>query len=221
MIVIVFDTETTGLPAATGRGGMPNPLNPDRLVDYRDARMVELAYKVYQDSTLVKSVSCFVNDSETVARLDSDSAADARRIHGITAEMCRRHGASLRFVMGLFLKDASRAHVLVGHNLDFDLNVVTAEIMFLRRAGCDFNFQDVAMLRSKEHFCTMKRGYEVFELPRYPKLDALYREVTKTETARNGNGGKKQHRALVDVTKTAMCYFGCVAVTAAKKARTT
>ena len=54
-------------------------------------------------------------------------------IHGITTERALKEGIDLSIVLDLFDNDLKQADIIVGHNIDFDIKVVRAEMYRLNR----------------------------------------------------------------------------------------
>lgn len=55
----------------------------------------------------------------------------AQQVHGISTERAPAEGHDLLKVLELFRQDTNRARLLVGHNIEFDVNIIGAE--FIRK----------------------------------------------------------------------------------------
>ncbi len=113
--VVIFDTETTGLPKTRGR-------------PYNDLdnwpRIVEIAWQIF-GKTEIKSYLIRPNGFTI--------PAEASAIHGITTEQASGEGVDIKEALTLFLADVRACGTIVAHNLKgFDLPVVRAEML---RAG--------------------------------------------------------------------------------------
>ena len=191
MRILIFDTETTGLPtfdySKNPKFGEFYP--PNLLEYYNSARLVELAYIIYDSG---------VNDNEEVKVKTYESLVIPHfeitnsDIHGITTEQAKTNGKDLTVVLNDFYNDLKTVDVIVGHNVKFDINIVASE--------CSRNnlLHIYNLLLSIKNKCTLNmsrqkygRGYKLLEL--YPKL-------TKKEWVQS-------HRALDDSEKCAEVYF--------------
>ena len=114
MRVLVFDTETTGLPPMT-----PNRkfINPEEFRYYDGCRIIEIAYKIFDHETKTELVS--------FKSLVYHEGVDIKNshIHGITNEMVKSADAiSIHEMLTGLLGDLERHKVqrFVAHNQDFD-----------------------------------------------------------------------------------------------------
>jgi DNA polymerase-3 subunit alpha len=196
---LVFDVETTGLPVRESMyRRFPDPKN---YTAYNHARVVELAYKIFDENQmLVKAVSVLVKPEHFVIE-NSD-------IHGISHTTADRYGTRIEFVIANFLIDVEQCDTIVSHNMEFDLNIILAEIWRLvmsdspdRRVS--FNYLDVQTLANAKQICTMKTAQKQLNLTKYPKLVDLYHTLCASERGT----WKQTHRALDDVDKCAQCHF--------------
>ncbi len=148
-MIVYLDTETTGL---------------------RPGNICQLTY-VMQDSASVTAKNFF---------FEVDSVEySAYMVHGFSVERLRELSNGKRFVdhMKEISRDLSNAHVIVAHNVQFDLMFLSAEF-----ANCDAEFC------VNEAYCTMKKMTPVCKLPRskgvgykYPKLTELCSKFGVTE----------------------------------------
>ena len=184
---LVFDTETTGLPPykKLERGKMV--ATPEKYLKHWDeCRMVEIAWLLYDNETLVKKESYVIQpDNYTVPE-------SASRIHGITTEVAARDGRPIHEILPLFLQDLSLTETIVAHNMEFDYNVLLSELL---RAGLD-----TTSLTSKNKICTMKDFLDNPVTDRWPRLTHLYKKHT-------GKEFNQEHRALGDATACAEIYL--------------
>jgi len=171
----------------------PDPLK--KWKEYDSARLVELAYKVYDDDQkLVQAMSVLVKSDVDIANA---------HIHGITNEMAQTFGQRIEIVLTNFLCALHNVDLVVCHNAEFDVNIILAE---MSRASVDthsVNYLDIEALLSKPTKCTMKWACEKLHLQKYPKLVDLYNDLCGSRTSK----WSQAHRALDDVDKCAQCYF--------------
>ena len=108
MKVLVFDTETTGLPAS-------------RNLSLRDVdkwpHIIQLSYILY-DTELNKTCSC-VDDIITLAD-DVHISAKSIKMHGITRSMSIRKGIQIADALHNFNNVLQEADWVIAHNISFD-----------------------------------------------------------------------------------------------------
>lgn len=125
---------------------------------------------------------------------------EVSKIHGITQEYAVNNGLFLRSILAAFLADASYADVIIGHNIEFDMKVISAELYreFYKNP-----------IEDKPTICTMKSGTDFCKLInphygaggyKYPKLAELYQKLFDRPMG-------EAHTALKDISNTAECYF--------------
>lgn len=180
MKYLFFDTETNGLPQSH-----PDPLQ-------RFPRMLQLAWILKEDDKEPVEKSFFIV-------VDFDIKADAVAVHGIDREKLDAEGVPLQDVLNDFYKDLESADIIIGHNVNFDRQVVAYE--FMRNAMT--NAAD--LMSKKKMFCTMKTTTTFCNIPglygpKFPKLQELYKTLFKKEF-QNG------HNALHDIRATMECFF--------------
>jgi DNA polymerase III epsilon subunit-like protein len=172
---------------------------PRKFELYNDARIVELAYKIYdENNALVKAISVLIKPEFEIKNTE---------IHGITNKMANDFGTRIDIALAHFIIDVDNVDLLVSHNMEFDKYIVLSEMWRIVSVGDNvhnINYLDIATLLHKNTMCTMKTGQEKLNYTKYPKLVDLYRTLC-------GNVHWKQdHRALDDVDKCAQCYFKLV-----------
>ena len=115
---IIFDTETTGLPK-NYNASITNSENWNRCV--------QLAWQIHNIKGELIDVKNFI------IKPDGYSIPyNASQVHGITTDRAKKQGMPLDYVLNEFNKDLEKYNFLVGHNVNFDINIVAAEF---HRAG--------------------------------------------------------------------------------------
>ena len=160
MKILVFDTETTGLPNDYSLTAYQSPNNWPHIVS------ISWAVIDSTTNTVVKSHSYIVRPDKW------SIPVEASNIHGITQAQALNFGLPLRVVMEAF--NGEQCDVMVAHNMKFDLNVVINAILW------DLNIPFKGFPKPK--FCTMEIGRLMCKLPgrygfKYPKLSELYTHV--------------------------------------------
>ena len=115
MRVLVFDTETTGLPKKRNQS----------LFNTEDwPYIVQISLVVYDvaDSSIVS-----INDN--IIRLPDNITVpeDSTKIHGITNEIMLEKGENIKKILKMFLMDCANSNLIVAHNIQFDENVIAVE----------------------------------------------------------------------------------------------
>jgi DNA polymerase III epsilon subunit-like protein len=185
MLVLCFDTETTGLPP---KGAFPSKVGADY------PYIVQLSFVVYDTETnsVVQEENHLV---KVPVKVDGSQAA---AIHKITDHALKTKGVEFAYVYYLFQAAAARADLVVGHNLEFDLNMMRAQC-----ARHNFPF-----CVDKDVFCTMKSTIDLCAIRRqnsrgaynkYPSLLELYRFLFKEDPT-------ELHNAIVDVYACLRCF---------------
>lgn len=186
--VVVFDTETTGLPQ-----GRVRPT--ERLAAWDGCRMVQIAWAVYQPMEPMRQGAGAFVIRPAGAFVVPEAAA---RIHGITTERAEREGQPVRQVLLRFLEALRGAGTLVAHNLAFDEGVVESELV---RAGMGPGTQEWRVWESvPRRVCTMRRG--TAPGGRWPRLAALYEQCFG-----EAPDPSTLHRADVDTELCARIFF--------------
>ena len=183
--VLFFDTETTGTPRS----------NIAPVTDsYNWPRLVQLAWIMTdKDGKVLK------RQSHIIIPENFYISDDAVKVHHITTERALQEGQLLHVVLDEFLSDLELAEQVVGHNIDFDMHIVGAE---LYRMNLDYN-----LLMNKPSTCTMKLSTNYCAIPKknsdaykWPSLPELYRKLFNRDFA-------DAHDALADITATKECFF--------------
>lgn len=109
-MILVFDTETTGkanfyLPAAD-----PSQPHPVQI----GAILVDSNYEIRGEMNMIVKPSGWTIPES------------ASSIHGITQEIAEQYGLPKCTVLNVFCELASKASIIVAHNLDFDYLVMQA-----------------------------------------------------------------------------------------------
>ena len=114
---LIFDTETTGLPA-----------NWDAPLSDSDnwPRCVQIAWQLHASDGRMISHDDFI-----VIPDGFDIPFESEKVHGISTNLATRDGVAIQQVVESFIKVVDKAEFLVGHNLKFDLNIMGAELLRL------------------------------------------------------------------------------------------
>jgi len=108
--LLIFDTETTGLPRDKT---MPANLAAENWPD-----LVSLSWKVYTDGV------CTSTNSYLILPQGWEIPLEATKIHGISHEKACSDGVRLSTALDAFCKDVATCSVVMAHNLSFDKQVI-------------------------------------------------------------------------------------------------
>jgi len=207
MRVLVFDTETTGLPQS-------RIISPDTLQLW--PHIVQFSYVIYDTDTndIVVSMDNIIKVEDNV--VISEGSIE---LHGITKEISQNKGCKISKTLNIFLKYLKSANVLVGHNIEFDIKMVKVELLRLI-------YSDMSDEKSRKYknylydlsnfenvFCTMKSSIELCsiktldkfgkEYNKYPKLIELHQKLFNTSP-------NNLHNSFNDILITLRCYIKLV-----------
>lgn len=185
MSKIIFDTETTGLPA---KKGWDLYYPPKQLEKYNNSRLVQLGYIVLDNTnTVVKRKSFLVKpDNFTI---------NNSYIHGITTEEALQNGINIKKGLEEFENDLKKSNTLIAHNMLFDYHILLSECHRYSLNSL------IELIREKEHYCTMKQGQTFMNQWKSPKLTELFSHLYPNET------WNQKHDALDDCDKCLKCYL--------------
>tara|TARA_B100002051_G_scaffold143501_1_gene136064 strand:- start:2159 stop:2845 length:687 start_codon:yes stop_codon:yes gene_type:complete len=193
MRIIVFDTETTGLPTKRHAPASDTLSWP---------HIVQISWIVYDAGTakIQRAEDHLVKLPEGVVIPEA-----ASKVHGITASQLARKGVDAQVALEAFIKDLRAAERYVAHNLGFDQAVIQASC---HRLGISPPFNKDTCRASP--YCTAKEGVIETQLwaerksgsrfLRYPKLWELHQTLFQSNA-------QNLHDALADVLVCLRCYL--------------
>ena len=183
---LFFDTETTGVPR-NYKAPMQDTANWPRLVQLAWLLVNERGIELKRKSVIIRP------DGFTIPE-------EAVQVHGITTERAREEGLPLRNVLDEFMQDLELAEEVVGHNIDFDIHIVGAELCRLGLSTHKIsNKPTTCTMKSFTNFCAIpsNNGYGGYK---WPTLEELYYKVF-------GRTMENAHDALADILATKECFF--------------
>lgn len=163
MKLLIFDTETTGLPKA--RASAETRAN-------NWPHIVSISWVILDSETnkLIKERNYYIKPNGWAIPEESTN------IHGITEEIARQKGSDLYDVMSEFIQE--KCDAWVAHNLEFDINVIVNAVLW------DLKLQFPPVPQRK--LCTMLLSKSICKLPgmyknsyKSPKLKELYYHAFK------------------------------------------
>ena len=190
MKILVFDTETTGLPEK----------NAEIIATHKWPYIVQISYILYDtDKNIV------LNYVDQIIKLPKKViiSEESENIHKISNEMSRSKGADIKKELNKFNNIISKADIIVGHNILFDKNMITVECL---RNKLDENLINTGR---KPEFCTMKKSVNICKIIKvanngdqyykYPKLLELHEYLF-------GTIPDGLHNSMIDVLVCFRCY---------------
>ena len=179
---LFVDTETTGLPKnryALGKN----------ITDW--PRMVELGWiECETDGSIIA-------EYDSIIKPDSFIIPDtASAIHGITTKYAQEEGRPLVLVLEQFHKSLDNCSFIVGHNVEFDMNVIAAEALRIGVALSVQLHQRKCTMKSSARLCNLKRGMG-YKNPTLAELHHILFGLPVPES----------HTALNDARACMRCFF--------------
>jgi len=182
---LLFDTETTGLPA---KGQYQNPSHA------QTPKLVEIAAVLFNaEGTELDSYTAIVKP------YGFDIPVQASNVHKITTERAQQEGQDLEVVYSTFLNLVKQAQYLVAHNAQYDKLV-------LDRVDIDLK-SFPPFTEGKKILCTKELTTNICRLPspygrgfKWPSLQEAHRHFFDCEF-------EDAHSALADVRATGRVLF--------------
>ncbi len=184
---LIFDTETTGLPK--------NWKAP--LTDTDNwPRMVQLAWQMHD------AKGNFIEAKNHVVYPDGYTIPDdVVRVHGITTEKAQELGVPLKDVLADFMSDVAKSRFIVGHNVNFDINIVGCELIRMSMPELLSGHPLVDTMEGSKRFCDLRKN----GLLKNPTLTELHIKLF-------GVRFEEAHNAAADVEATSRCFLELIRV---------
>lgn len=184
---LIFDTETTGLPKS-----WKAPLTD--LDNW--PRMVQLAWQCHdiRGKFLYAKNHVILPDGYTIPD-------DVVAVHGITTEIAQEQGIPLKDALADFVEDVKIAKHVIGHNAEFDRNIVGAELLRCDMPEIMTKAPELCTkIESTEYCAIMSKGRI-----KWPTLTELHLKLFEIPFA-------EAHNAAADVEATTRCFLELVRV---------
>jgi DNA polymerase III epsilon subunit-like protein len=204
MRFLVFDTETSGLPKT-------KIISPDTLKLWPN--IVQFSYVIYD-----LSLNDIIKTKNYIIKIPKDiSLEESSKIHGITNEISETQGIELIKAFDEFFDDLKEVNNLVGHNIEFDINMIKVELMRIINERL-VNQEKVNVCKHYLYYltnyknicCTLKDTVELCNIQlinkqgkpylKFPKLSELHEKLfNKTPT--------NLHNSFIDILVTLRCLI--------------
>ena len=166
--VLIFDTETTGIPDRTAKWDVD-------FMEYPHVVQMAWIHGCKVENHIIRPDGWEIPD-DTVA------------VHGITTEYALEHGEPFAAVVDMFIQDCHDAGLICGHNIHFDTGIVKANILRdLGREYYDANDVEQALFKGKR-IDTMRSTMKWVDARnswgklKFPNLGELYARCFPGET---------------------------------------
>lgn len=183
---LIFDTETTGLPH--------NKTAP--ITDLNNwPRIVQIAWQLHD------AKGRLLSHHNLIVKPDGfDIPFKAEQVHGISTKRALEEGNDLSKVLDLLITDLAHTSQIIGHNIEFDISILGAELIrqqrdpevLLKLAKLDTGL-------TATEFCQLQGG--LGGKLKMPTLLELYKKLFNKDFG-------DAHDASYDVAATARCFFG-------------
>lgn len=205
MRFLVFDTETTGLPQS-------KYISPDTL--HLWPHIVQFSYIIY-DSLL----NDIVESKNYIIKLPDNFiiSEESSKIHGITNEISSKLGVEINGVINEFFYFLRTVDMLIGHNIDFDINMIKIELLRIinsKLAPTDqlklYKYDLHYLMNYKNICCTLKDSIQYCNIQlidkfgkpylKYPKLTELHEKLFNKSP-------NNLHNSFNDILVTLRCFM--------------
>ncbi len=204
MRVLVFDTETTGLPKAK--------LSPDTLHQW--PTIVQFSYVIYDLSlnNIVETKDYIIKVPESILIPE-----ESIKIHGITNEICSKKGILIDEVLNEFFYYLRDVDWIIGHNISFDINMIKVEILRIiyeklltRKQLKKYKYNLDYITNYKNIYCTLQESIKFCNIQainkfgrpylKYPKLIELHQKLFDSSP-------NNLHNSFNDILVTLRCFM--------------
>ena len=191
-LILVFDTETTGL----------FPKNKTNITDC--PYITQLSYIIYNIDTnqIVSIYNNYLNIPQHIIIPEI-----VTKITGITREICTEKGKEIIDVLIDFHNAYIQCDYVIAHNWSFDSKMLMTEIernehTIRERIPHMYKIftPEVDRIIGVRHYCTMRTGRNIYRLNKYPKLVELYHKLFKTTP-------ENLHNSVIDTLVCLRCFL--------------
>ena len=192
---LIFDTETTGLPK--------NWKAPISDTD-NWPRCVQIAWQLHDELGNLVEANSFI-----IKPHGYDIPYESEKIHGISTQLAELEGEKLEIVLKEFNNSISKSKFIIGHNVNFDLNVIGCEFHRLNTLS-NIELTDVldTCTETTATLCKLPGGRGgKFKLPTLTELHEFLFSAPFQDA----------HNATADVEATARCFLELIRIKNFKK----
>lgn len=179
-MILVFDTETTGLAEFK--------LPPEH---DRQPRLVQLGAILYDKERRVRAEANLIVKPEGF-----EVPLQASNVHGMTTKIALEYGMSEKAVLQLFLGMCRKATTLVAHNIQYD-GIVIGRALHIHGMKHEPPSNKVCTMLAMTEICKLPGNYGKYK---WPQLQEAYKHIF-------GENFVGAHDAMADVRACAEVYF--------------
>ena len=181
---LTFDSETTGLPK-----NFKAPISDSE----NWPRLVQLAWQINdKEGKLINNKSFLIKPDNFTIPYNSE------KIHGISTQIALEKGIGLIIALKDFEEDLKKCKYIIGHNINFDKNILGAEFYRKNIESDLLNKISIDTGHISKQYCNLKGG--LGGGLKMPKLIELYEILF-------GKKFSDAHDASYDVNATAKSFF--------------
>ena len=181
---LTFDSETTGLPK-----NFKAPISDSE----NWPRLVQLAWQINdKEGKLINNKSFLIKPDNFTIPYNSE------KVHGISTQIALEKGIDLIIALKDFEKDLKKCKYIIGHNINFDKNILGAEFYRKNIESDLLNKISIDTGHISKQYCNLKGGFGGGL--KMPKLIELYEILF-------GKKFSDAHDAAYDVNATAKSFF--------------
>jgi DNA polymerase-3 subunit epsilon len=205
MRVLVFDTETTGLPKS-------KLISPDTL--HLWPYIVQLSFIIYDtDLNDVVEAKDFIINVEGRVIIPEESI----NIHGITNEISYSKGVTIEEVLNVFFYYLRNVDILVGHNVSFDINMVKIELLRIIYLNKNISSEEQTETKHNLHYltnyknisCTLQDSIDLCDIKaidKYGKQYAKWPKLSELHHKLFDSVPNNLHNSFNDILATLRCF---------------
>ena len=150
MKILVFDTETSGLPLESNTSITETDKWP---------YILQLSFIVYDDSEnkIIQLQNNYIKQNINISK-------ESTNIHGITRKLLDEKGIDINDAMNVFDIALKNSDIVVGHNISFDKRMYMVEAIRRYRRQY-FTINGI----KKNEYCTMKNSTKICKIEKVNK----------------------------------------------------
>jgi DNA polymerase-3 subunit epsilon len=206
MKILVFDTETTGLPKSS-----KNKLTEEGIIQTPEIlnewpHIIQLSYIIFDTVT---NKICYEYDHIISIPKHIEISERSIEIHGITRKYSSNNGLPIQRVLEIFEICVEGCDIIVAHNLSFDKNMLMVESY----RNNNISIMSIIRDKIKVEYCTMLHGKELCKIPtknkmysdpyKYPSLLELHDHLF----GKNQINIHNLHDSFIDVIVCLRCFI--------------